>query len=163
MRVGVVVERRKIDHPWQEYSWRAVDVVPGAAPSRDWRVLVEGDGRTRYLAGTLTIELFAKETDAYRHNLTQRAPTVFVVLRRDDGSDERPYKALHATVSPAEAQEYLDGGDDLVEAVPMPAAVAAWMRDYIARHHVDVPFQKRRRRPPDGGQNADDAKDIDRG
>src|SRR3990172_766053 len=79
MRVGVVVERRKIDHPWQEYSWRPVEVVPGAPPTTQWRVLHAGDGRTRYLAGAPTVELVATQTVGYRFNLSQRVPVVFVV------------------------------------------------------------------------------------
>src|SRR3990172_834276 len=147
MRVGVVVERRRIDHPWQEYSWRPVEIVPGAPTTTEWRVLPAGGGRTRSLAGAPALELSATRTEGYRFNLSQRIPVVFVVLRRDDGSPEHPYKVFHATVDPAEAQEYLEGGEDLVEGVPMPDAIVAWMRDYIARHHVEAPFQKRRRKP----------------
>lgn len=29
LSVGVVVERRKIDNPWQDYRWTPVDVIPG--------------------------------------------------------------------------------------------------------------------------------------
>ena len=29
MAVGVVAERRAIDHPWRKWRWRAVEVVPG--------------------------------------------------------------------------------------------------------------------------------------
>jgi hypothetical protein len=33
----------------------------------------------------------------------------------------------------------------------MPEAIALWVAGYVARHHVDEPFEKRRRRPsPDG-------------
>src|SRR3972149_5305665 len=79
MRVGVVVERRRIDHPWQGDSWRPGRGGPRGAPTTtEWRVLLAGDGRTRYLAGAPTIELSATQTEGYRFNLSQRIPVVFV-------------------------------------------------------------------------------------
>ncbi len=32
MSAGVVLERRKIDNPWQDYAWQPVAVIPGAPP-----------------------------------------------------------------------------------------------------------------------------------
>ena len=37
-------------------------------------------------------------------------------------------------------------GDDLVEAVPMPDGLIAWVQAFIDRHHVDQPFVKRKRK-----------------
>ncbi|WP_119461917.1 DUF3305 domain-containing protein [Rhodospirillaceae bacterium SYSU D60014] len=147
MRVGVVVERRKIDHPWQEYAWRPVAVVPGAPSTDGWRLLHEEGERARYLAGGLSIELFPGETGGYRHNLSQKVPVVFVILRSGDDESGPPFKPFHTTVCPYEAEEYLDGGDDTVEAVPMPEAIAAWVGAYVAAYHRDVPFKKRKRKP----------------
>ena len=36
MPVGVILERRKIDNPWQEYAWYVVAVLPGAQRSEEW-------------------------------------------------------------------------------------------------------------------------------
>jgi hypothetical protein len=57
------------------------------------------------------------------------------------------------TASPAEAQDYLDG-DELVEAVPMPEGVAAWLRDYVARFHVERALVKRGRGARDARRKA---------
>lgn len=150
MRVGVVVERRRLHNPWQEYSWRPVEVVPGLAPAEDWQILYETDDLSRYLAGTLTIELFPGETEGYRRNLSQRTPVVFVILRPLEGPCEERPKLFLATVCPNEAQEYLEGGDDIVEGVPMPTAVAAWVQAYVVRyHHRERVFEKRKRKPSD--------------
>jgi hypothetical protein len=46
-----------------------------------------------------------------------------------------------------EAQIYLDNGEDQVDAVTMPEVIAAWVKDYVDRHHVDQPFHKRKRQP----------------
>ena len=50
------------------------------------------------------------------------------------------------TACPYEAQDYLDSGDDIVEPVAMPAAVIAFVQEYVDRHHVDEPFHKRKRK-----------------
>ncbi len=146
--LGVVVERRDSESPWQDYEWTAVAVIPWAPPVDEWRVLAEAPGRVRYLAGTLPLELHVKETEGYRLNLATGLPTVFVVLRYDDEAEAGIVPFL-ATVSPYEAQNCLDGDEDLVEPVPMPDVVKDWLADFIANYHVDEPFKKRKRKPFD--------------
>jgi hypothetical protein len=147
MSVAVVVERRRTGHRWQPVSWSVVDVLPGSpAAAEPWTPLARGEGWERYYAGTVQLELFRSETSAYRDNLAGARPAVYVILRRDEGGDgERPFALHGATVDPGEIESHSDSGDDLIEAVPLPPAVAAWMRDFVARHHVEQPFHKRRR------------------
>lgn len=152
MRLGIVLERHDIDHPWQSSVWRTVAVVPGCGETGVWRELARGEGWEQYHAGTLGLEIFRDETEGYRYNLSNAAPVVYVVLRDDAGEDPDPRAGptpFHVTVCPYEAQSYLDGDEDLVETAPMPDAVAAWLQDFVRRHHVDEPFHKRRRRPYD--------------
>ncbi len=162
MSVGIVVERRRVDHPWQEFSWRVVSLFPGATDAGGWRVLYECEGWTRYHAATLNIELYPTDTQAYRHNLSQRVPCVYVVLRPGDGAADGKPQPVVATVSSDDVTDYLDSSENLVEGVPMPEAIAAWIGDYVARYHHEVPFEKRKHKPHDprkGGarrQGADD-------
>ena len=60
-----------------------------------------------------------------------------------------PYRLFLVTASPWEAHAHQEFGDDLVEAVPMPEPVVAWVQDFVDRHHVDRPFYKRRRKGAD--------------
>ena len=147
MRVGVVLERRRIVHPWQDHSWRALAVVPGAPDIAAPRCLGEGDGWAHYHAATLDIELFTSETEGYRYNLSQAAPVVYALWRRENDEPEGWPAVFHVTVCPYEAQDYLDGGDVVAEGLPMPEVIALWVAGYVARHHVDQPFEKRRRVP----------------
>ena len=55
MPVGIIIERRKIDNPWESCTWRAVAVLPGAPEVDEWRVLAESPERVRYHAGTLML------------------------------------------------------------------------------------------------------------
>jgi len=154
LRVGIVLERRRIGHPWQEYAWHAAEVVPGAPDIAASSLLQQGEGWTRHHMATLDVELFPRETEGYRFNLSQAQPAVYVLWRHAGEDIEQAPEVFHVTVCPYEAQDYLDGGDVVVEAVALPDLVAQWMRTYIARHHVDEPFEKRRRKRDKGGGEA---------
>ncbi|MCS6878326.1 MAG: DUF3305 domain-containing protein [Geminicoccaceae bacterium] len=153
LELGIVVERRKGSTRWAEWIWRPVEVVPGVPASRTWRRLVEGDGWVRWLAGTLPLVLHRAETADYRVALSAEPPQLYVVLRANEDDPEFPWKPFLLTASPFEAQVYAEPGDAIVEAVPMPEPVVAFVQEFVDRHHKDVPFLKRRRKradaPPD--------------
>jgi hypothetical protein len=154
MPLGVVVERRELEHRWQKHGWRPVAVIPGAPETADWRELRRGEGWIRYHAATLPLELHRKETEAYAQNLTTGRPAIYVVLRPDEARDAlREVQPFLVTASPYQAQDYTDS-DDLVEAVPMPEGVVAWLQAFVDRHHVVQPFRKRRREPHDVERSA---------
>ncbi|WP_448192268.1 DUF3305 domain-containing protein [Azospirillum sp. sgz301742] len=142
--VGVVVERRQTGNIWQPERWSAVALLPGRPDVAPWTVLDEGEGWTRRYAGAAEVALFASETDNYKHNLDGPQPAIFVILRRD-GSGESGLRLLGVTVDPGEIDAHSDAGDDLIEALPLPPDLAAWMRDFVERYHVERPFHKRKR------------------
>jgi Protein of unknown function (DUF3305) len=150
MSLGVVVERREIDNRWQRYAWKPVAVIPGAPSVEEWRELVRGERFVRWHAATLPLELHRKETEGYRYNLSAKVPAIYVGLRHRNDS-EYEFAPFMVTASPYEAECY---PDDLVEAVPMPDGLIAWVQDFVDRHHVDEPFRKRKRDrvDPEGSQ-----------
>jgi hypothetical protein len=143
--IGVVLERRVLDNPWQSHSWHTVEVVPGAPAVSEWRKLDEGEGWTRYHAATLEVELFRGETEGYRYNLSTAVPAVYVVLRpsEEEDLDVEPFLA---TVCPYEAQDYQESDDEIVDPVPMPGDMIAWVGRFVEEHHVEQPFYKRKRK-----------------
>lgn len=144
--LGVIVEKRRIDHPWAEDEWRAVAVIPGAPERRPWTLLREGERAVQYHAATLPLTVHRAETEAYLYNLQAPHPSVFVVMRRDgSGAGPGPYKVAGVTVSPYEAQDYLDSGEEEVERVTMPGDVRAWLETFVATRHREEPFVKRKR------------------
>lgn len=147
MRMGIVVEWRTVDHPWQDHEWVPVAVLPGAAETQEWRELARGDGWIRYFAGTLPLELHRRETEAYKVNLANVRPEIYVLLTETDEPDaEHEVEPFLVTASPFDAQDYQDAGDELLEGVPIPEDVTAWIEDFVERHHVDEPFHKRKRK-----------------
>jgi hypothetical protein len=145
--VGVVVERRKAVSPWADFLWRPVSVLAGEPAAAPWTPLAgDGDVHTFY-AGSAVIELFRTETANYLGNLGSGAPSLWVVLR-PTGS-EPPYEVFAVTADPAEGEAFTEAGNDLVDAVPMPATIVETLEAFVAEHHVDRPFFKRRRDRPD--------------
>ena len=128
LAIGVILRRQRSNHPWADDSWRALGVLVGAAPLNPrtaWVTLEEDEDRADYHAGTLELSLYRKDTEAYKVNLTQDPPRVFVVLRAGDDLDsdldgdlgddphcDHDYLPVKVTVSPYEAQDYLDSGDE---------------------------------------------------
>ncbi len=141
--LGVVIARTAGVTRWARFSWKAVAVLPGAGPA-NWRVLREERGATEFHAATLPLELHRTEVEAYKVSLTMDPPAVFVVLRpAEDGPHDVMVHAV--TASAYEAQDYLDSGEEQVEAVPMPEGLVAWIRDFCDAHYRDEPFIKRKR------------------
>lgn len=141
--VGVVAERRPGVTPWAEFAWAAREVLEDAPAIPPWTLLRQEDGRTLFFAGTAEIAIYPTDTDNYIHNLEQDPPRVWVVLRP---AAAEPGLALHAvTVDAGEAQLYADAGSDLLEALPMPSGVRLVLERFVAEHHKERRFHKRRR------------------
>ncbi len=148
LRLGVVMRRLPGVTRWAKWSWKAVAVLPGAADA-DWKLLRSDGEACDYHAATRDLWLYVSDTEAYAHELGARVPSVYVVLRASDTSAETGLEVMHVTVSPYEAQDYCDSGEEIVEKVAMPDALLAWVQDYVARLHVEEPFVKRRRNKED--------------
>lgn len=143
--VGVVVERRPARSPWLDFLWRPILVLAGGSSAAPWTPIAEAAETTLFYAGEAVIELHRTETTNYRDNLASGAPVLWVVLR--PAASAPGYGLQAVTADPAEGEAFTDAGNDLVETVPMPAAVARAVGDFVAEHHVERPFVKRRRRP----------------
>lgn len=143
MPLGVVIRRLPGVTQWAKWTWKAVSVLPGAADA-NWKVLRQEKDVVEYHAATRTLELFGTDTEAYLHGLSARTPAIYVVMREpDQGTD--PLEIVLVTASPYEAQDYADTSEEIVEKVPMPGGLIAWIRDFVQEHHEDEVFIKRRR------------------
>lgn len=145
--VGVVVERRKARSMWVDFLWRPVSVFVGSPTAAPWTRLDADSETALFYAGQAVIELHRTETTNYRDNLSSGAPALWVALH--SASSGQPYEILAVTADPAEGEAFTDAGSYLVEAVPMPLEVAEPIVQFLAQHHVERPFMKRRRQPAD--------------
>ena len=142
MPLGVVIRRVPGVTKWAKHVWKAVAVLPGAGAAH-WKELRRDGEAVEFHASTLPLELFRTDTESYLHGLSAKEPAIYVVMRASENSD--PLDVLLVTASPYEAQDYADTGEELIEKVPMPEGLVAWVRDYVEEHHEDEVFIKRRR------------------
>ena len=141
LTVGIVVARRRLKGPWASHAWLPVAVLP-AAPGLPVGAPLGTDGDDeRFYAGPATVTLNASETRHYRDNLTSAQPSLWVVLRPE--GDEVELAAV--TADPYEGEALAESMGEIVEALPMPAEVQAWVRAFFDAFHVEREFFKRKR------------------
>jgi len=145
--VGVIVERRKATSPWADVVWRPVAVLGGLPDAAPWTPLaIDGETATFY-AGAAEIELYRSEADNYRRNLTSAAPAIWVALQETGG--DPPYAIAAVTADPAEGEGLTEPGQGVVEAVAMPEPLRQAVAEFVAEHHVERVFEKRKRADPE--------------
>jgi hypothetical protein len=141
--VGVVVEQRRAKTQWVDFVWQPTAALPGAPDTAPWTVLAQDAESATFYAGAADLEVFAANTGFYRDNLASEQPALWVVLRPT--GVEPPFEVVTVTADPNEGEAFTQAGNDLVEPVPMPASVRAALEDFVAAHHVEAPFFKRKR------------------
>jgi Protein of unknown function (DUF3305) len=141
--VGVVVERRKAQSAWIDFTWKPTVVLAGVPDTAPWTKLSEDNDGATFYAGAAEVELHRTETGNYRNNLGTGAPKLWVALR-PTGVDP-PYEIFAVTADPSEGEAWTESGSDLVDVVPMPDALRAVIDAFVAEHHVERPFYKRKR------------------
>jgi hypothetical protein len=142
--VGVVIERREAKSPWVDFVWTPVAVLPGQPEAAPW-TMVDGDaGCARFYGGSAEIVLHRADASGYRDNLAADAALLWVVLRPGSGPGA-PYEIAAVTAEPSEGEAFTESAANLVETVPMPAAIRAVVADFVAEHYVEQPFLRRNR------------------
>jgi hypothetical protein len=128
LAVGVIVERRAVDSPWQSHAWCVADAIIGEAPLPPGSRLRQDSAVAAYFAGTAILELHPTDIASYRENLRQETPRLYVVLSEPNGGE--PPRVHLVTAAPDEAECYLDGDPSLVDGVPMPHPLVAVIQTY---------------------------------
>jgi hypothetical protein len=145
--VGIVVERTKAASQWIDFLWRPVVALPGIPETAPWTRLSDDGERATYYVGAGEIELFPADTTQYRDNLQSGSPSLWVALRPTGG--DPPYLLHAVTADSAEGEALTETGNDIVDAVPMPADVADTIAQFVTEHHIERVFFKRKRKDVD--------------
>ena len=141
--VGVVVERRKATSPWIDHVWRPVAVLAGVPDAAPWTALEAEEDRATFYAGPASVGLYRSDTTGYRDNLASGAPGLWVALRPT--GVEPPYEIFAVTADPSEGEAMTEAGNDMVEQVAMPDSIREAVAAFVAEHHVERTFFKRKR------------------
>jgi len=141
--VGVVVARRKAASQWIDYTWAPEAVLHGEPDTKPWTVLSEQGDTTTFYAGSAEIDIYRSETTYYRDNLASGSPGLWVIMSATDG--EPPYRLAAVTADPSEGEGFTETAANLVEQVPMPQSIQEIVAAFVAEHHVERQFFKRKR------------------
>ncbi len=151
IEVAVVMQRVRTSAAssrWQPWRWELVEVVPqDAGFGSKARLLYKNESGERWLHPGYTVELFKDDAEGYDLNASTESPCWFVLWRLEEQAgiaDEPIAKPEVVSLSYYDAGRWLDA-QETVEQVPAPAPVLAWLRAFVAEHHVLEP--RRRRRP----------------
>ena len=96
-----------------------------------------------FYAGRAEIALYPTETRSYRDNLATGSPSLWVVLSANEG--DPPYQLVTVTADPSEGEGFTESAANLVEQVPMPESIQEIVAAFVAEHHVERQFFKRKR------------------
>ncbi len=143
--VGVILRKSPSKSAWLKWIWQPVGLIPGSK-TEEWKLLREDSGVFEYHAGSKIILLHRAEVEAYKVSLSMTPASAFVVMERDElETEDCEYKVHTVTASAYEAQDYCDSDEYLVEPVPMPPSLQAWIENFVENHFDEKPFVKRKR------------------
>lgn len=141
--VGVVLERHPAASQWVDYTWRVSAVMAGEPAADAWTPLGKQGDVTTFYAGAAQVVLHPSDTGNYRDNLATGTPGLWVVMAPTGG--DPPYQIIAVTADPSEGEAFTETATNQVEQVPMPDSIRDWVAAYVAEHHVERPFFKRKR------------------
>lgn len=144
--VSIVMERRERRRAqWSFVEWKAVGVLTGEEHLRkasERLVIHEDDECQRVLWTGFVIQLIKDGAESYWSNLMAEHPSLFVVGRRDEDSDEsRPFMV---TVNYDEIIGFQEVDDDVFR-LPLPQDIYQWVERFVVNNYIPKEKKKRKR------------------
>jgi hypothetical protein len=140
--VGVIVARRAPRTVWGACSWAPAVVLVAPLALEKGAFISSAESDELYYAGAASLSLYASETAHYRDNLQSGRPSVWIALAVESAFPE----IVCVTADPYEGEALAEIHGSCLEAVAMPIQLRDWAQAFVATHHIDRPFVKRRRR-----------------
>lgn len=139
LRLGVVGVSYPPANRWAKGQTRPAAVMADLPPLEPGALMTEqGNAKTLYL-GDFALVLHSGETRHYIDNLQARQPSVWVAMLAGE--------VQLLTVDPYEGEALAGDVERVVEALPMPPQTMARIEAFVAEHHIEETFYKRKRRP----------------
>ena len=139
LRLGVVGVFYPPANAWAKGQMRPVAVMADLPPLEPGSPMTEQDGAKTVYLGDFALVLHSGETRHYIDNLRARQPSVWVAMIAE--------QVQMLTIDPYEGEALASDVERVVEALPMPPQTMARIEGFVAEHHVEETFHKRKRRP----------------
>ncbi len=152
LSVAVVMQRRRLDNPWQSELWEVAAVLAPYDGAAEPGLVVDHADAAQWLHPGLKLQLYRDEGEGYYMNISTAVPRVFVMWRME-GSQAVP---KFVSASHNEASGWMDSGEE-VGSVPMAPELAQWVAAFVRDNYRPEP-KKKRRRPQSFMDPADRAK-----
>ncbi len=147
LRLGVIATLRPPVTRWGTATLRPTAVLPAAPATAPGALIAETAGVRTFYLGDGGLTLHSGDTGHYRDNLSSARPSIWVAL---SGAEDAAHAAIHLVTADPYEGEGLAGDPALtVEAVPLPDPVRAAIERFVAIHHTEIAFIKRKRAPVD--------------
>lgn len=141
LRIGVLATRHPPVTRWGQAQLRPSAVLPAEPELAPGTLVSSENGVETWYLGAHDMILYSGDTGHHLDNLNAGRPSVWVVLRAG--------KLVCVTVDPYEGEGYASDLEAVVEALPMPAMTRDALAAFVAEHHVEIPFKKRKRHSVD--------------
>ena len=150
LRVGVVMQRRRLDNRWQSHQWRPLEIVADAGLPPGEHCLRDDDADSRWLHTGFEVALYSDEGEGYHLNVNAAEPCWFIMWRMDerDGAEFALPKSV--TLSYTEAARLMDGGEQ-VDTLPLSDELIERVAAFAAEHYRPEVKKKRRKPSFEGG------------
>ena len=145
LRVGVVMQRRRLDNRWQSHQWRPLEIVADAGLPPGLHCLRDDDADSRWLHTGFEVALYSDEGEGYQLNVDAPQPCWFIMWRMDERDGMEFALPKSVTLSYNEAARLMDGGEQ-VDTLPLSDEIRARVAAFAAEHYR--PEAKRKRRKP---------------
>jgi hypothetical protein len=129
--IAVVMQRRKVSHPWADEAWAAVAVMRDEACAPGITPLSSDAERQSWLVSGLALELYGDDNESYHENWLAPSPKVCVGWRMVDGQAV----PLRASVRCVDGTRMFDSGEP-ADGVMMPPDIHAWLGNYLRQHYT---------------------------
>jgi len=144
-----IIERCASTHPWLDWEWKIVGMMPVGDELRDQpaRLLKRTETMTRWLGEPSRLDLHRTDIEAYVYNLTSLQASIFSVAQELEQAvaDGLIWRTHLITLSSYEAEEYMSGDDAMIGKIALPADIREWLEAFVALHYKETEFKKRRR------------------
>jgi hypothetical protein len=150
LRVGVVMQRRRLANRWQSHQWRPLEIVADTGLPPGVHCLRDDDADSRWLHTGFDVALYSDEGEGYYLNVNAPVPCWFIMWRQDerDGAEFALPKSV--TLSYNEAARLMDGGEQ-VDTLPLSNDMIERVAAFAAAHYRPEPKRKRRKPSFEGG------------
>lgn len=136
-----MIGRRRTRSEWAPFVWRPVAVLVAAPPLEPGAFIAHAEDEDLFFAGGVTVSLHSSETAHYRDNLHSGRPSLWVAMSIDAN-----FPAVRTvTADPYEGEALAEIFGEGLDAVPMPATLQERLSSFVAQHHVERTFHKRKR------------------